>query len=89
MACQERDVTQQWVVSLKAELKREKAQKVDAENASAELMVGLGREKAKVLTLDKELDEARQRLVNMVCCVPPSGSSVSTLKWRRQRGPAC
>jgi hypothetical protein len=35
---------------------------LDAENASAGLTADLGWEKAKVLTLDKELDEARKSL---------------------------
>jgi hypothetical protein len=39
--CQECDTDQQWVSSLEAELKREKA--------STELAVDLGREKEKVL----------------------------------------
>jgi hypothetical protein len=53
-ACQECDTDQQRVGSLEAELKREKA--------SAELAVDLGREKAKVLFQDKELDEAIKSL---------------------------
>jgi hypothetical protein len=58
----ERDATQQWVGSLEAKLERERARKLDAENASARLMADLGWEKAKVLTLDEELHKARMNL---------------------------
>jgi hypothetical protein len=39
VACQERDIAQQWVGSLETKLEREKARKLVAENAST----GLGR----------------------------------------------
>jgi hypothetical protein len=58
----ERDAAQQWVGSLEAKLKRERARKLDAENASTRLVADLGWEKAKVLTLDEELNEARMNL---------------------------
>jgi chromosome segregation ATPase len=54
------DAAQQQVGSLEAKLKRENAQKLDAENASAGLAADLSREKVKVLTLYRELDEARK-----------------------------
>jgi hypothetical protein len=50
------------VGSLEAKLEREKAQKLDVENTSAGLMADLDQEKAKVLTLDQELAEARRNL---------------------------
>jgi chromosome segregation ATPase len=56
----EHDAAQQQVGSLEAKLKRENAQKLDAENASAGLAADLSREKVKVLTLYRELDEARK-----------------------------
>jgi hypothetical protein len=62
VAYQERVATQQQVISLETKLKREKACNLDAENASTGLAVDLGREKVKVLTVDKELDEARKCL---------------------------
>jgi hypothetical protein len=60
--CQECDAAQRRVGYLKVELEREKAKKLDAENASAGLTVDLGQEKAKALALDKELAEARKNL---------------------------
>jgi hypothetical protein len=36
--------------------------KLDAENATVRLAADLSREKAKVLTLDRELDEVRKNL---------------------------
>jgi hypothetical protein len=60
VAYQGRDATQQQVGSLEAKIEREKAQKLDAENASVGLAADLSREKVKVLTLDRELDEARK-----------------------------
>jgi hypothetical protein len=62
MACTERDAAQQRVSFLEAKLEKEKAQKLDAKNASAGLTVDLGREKVKVLTLDKELAGVRKNL---------------------------
>jgi hypothetical protein len=62
VACQECDAAQQRVGYLKVELKREKVEKLDAENASARLTVDLGQGKAKALALDKELAEARKSL---------------------------
>jgi chromosome segregation ATPase len=62
VACQVLDAAQQRVGSLEAELEKKKAQKLDAENASAGLAADLGREKAKALTLDKELAEVRKTL---------------------------
>jgi hypothetical protein len=62
VTCPTRSATQPRVNSLEAELETEKAQKLDAKNASAELTTDLGREKAKVLTLDKELTGVRKNL---------------------------
>jgi hypothetical protein len=57
-------------------------------------MVDLGWEKAKVLTLDKELDEARKSLKaevskhDILCATIRviGGSSVMTSKWHKRRG---
>jgi hypothetical protein len=50
------------VGSLEAKLEREKARKLDVENTSIGLVADLDQEKAKVLTLDQELTEARRNL---------------------------